>query len=225
MSSGHWQSVIHHLQLERSTGWALALAINALLLLMLTLPMRQDGAAPAPLAKVQELAWISLDPPLPAPPPVPPPAPPPRPHALLSETLRSPAPPLQRAVLEAAPAPTEAAASNSAVALEAAPPGAQIAATVVGHAEASIDYEHAPLPPYPRSELQRGVQGTVILRIAVDGEGRVLEVQIEQSSGHRRLDRAAQQQVARHWRFRPARRDGLPVAGWVRVPIEFSVRR
>jgi protein TonB len=134
-------------------------------------------------------------------------------------------PQLTQPVLELQPAPPVEALSATAQAPQPAVPGTQTSTALLVHTEASIDYERAPLPPYPRAELQRGVQGTVILRIAVDEQGRVLQVDIEQSSGHRRLDRAAQQQVARHWRFKPALRDGRPVAGWVRVPIEFSLSR
>ena len=213
----------HNIHFDRSTGWALAVAVNLLFLMLLTLPSRPPSSLPLPPAAVTDYEWIELRPQPPAPPAPPPPAAPPRP--LVSEVLHSPAPPVEWAVLEATPPPLDAQAAVPGPQSQTVVATAQPAASITGNAEASIDYDFAPPPPYPRAELQRGVQGTVILRIAVDEQGRVLQVEIEQGSGHRRLDRAAQQQVARHWRFKPALRDGQPVAGWVRVPIEFSLQR
>jgi len=48
-------------------------------------------------------------------------------------------------------------------------------------------------------------------------------VTIHQSSGNRELDRAAQQQVQKHWRFHPASRDGAPVQAIGIVPIDFKL--
>lgn len=213
----------HNIHFDRSTGWALAVAVNVLFLMLLTLPTRPTVSLPAPATAPTAYDWIELRPQPPAPPVPPPPAAPPRP--VVSEVLVSPAPPVERAVLEATPPPLEMQSGDPGPVLEQATPSAQAAVAPTGNAEASIDYDFAPAPPYPRSELQRGVEGTVVLRIEVDGEGRVMQVEIQHSSGNRRLDRAAQQQVARHWRFKPALRDGRPVAGWVRVPIEFSLQR
>jgi protein TonB len=86
-----------------------------------------------------------------------------------------------------------------------------------------LSYAHAPAPPYPREMLINGIEGTVVLEVLVDVDGRPLEVAIARSSGYRDLDRAAQRQVLRHWRFEPALRDGQPVQARGLVPIEFSL--
>lgn len=79
----------------------------------------------------------------------------------------------------------------------------------------------SPGPTYPARALRRGESGEVLLRIHVDARGVPDRVEVAASSGSRDLDRAAQRAVQR-WRFRPAMRDGTPVAGVVTVPINFD---
>lgn len=86
-----------------------------------------------------------------------------------------------------------------------------------------LEYASAPPPTYPREELMAGRQGTVLLQVLVDVDGTPLEVSIHTSSGNKRLDRAAQQQVLRHWTFRPATRDGRPIQAIGLVPIDFKL--
>jgi protein TonB len=58
--------------------------------------------------------------------------------------------------------------------------------------------------------------------VRVSPAGRVLDVQLERSSGRSVLDRAATDAV-RRWRFHPARRDGMAVEGSVVVPVQFRL--
>jgi TonB family protein len=81
----------------------------------------------------------------------------------------------------------------------------------------------SPAPAYPIEALREGVAGTVQLELLVGTHGRVLDARILQSSGDRRLDAAARDQVLRNWRFRPAMKDGAPVQGLARVPIVFTL--
>ena len=82
----------------------------------------------------------------------------------------------------------------------------------------------SPPPRYPRSAQRRRESGTVLLRVHVGPDGGVDGVDLLQSSQSRDLDRAASDAV-RRWRFRPAMRDGRPVAGAVMVPITFNPGR
>lgn len=82
----------------------------------------------------------------------------------------------------------------------------------------------SPGPRYPARALRRGESGEVLLRIHVDARGVPSMVEVVSSSGSKDLDRAAQNN-ARRWRFRPALRDGAPVAGVVNVPITFNSGR
>lgn len=90
---------------------------------------------------------------------------------------------------------------------------------------AQIAYDEASPPPYPSLAKRRGWEGTVLLRVRVDKNGRPREVLIERSSGHGLLDRSASEHVLARWRFQPALRDGAPVGAWARVPINFTLQR
>jgi protein TonB len=79
-------------------------------------------------------------------------------------------------------------------------------------------------PRYPDSARRRGVEGTVIIKAYVTEQGRVEQVQVEQSSGHADLDAAAVEAVGR-WRFEPARRGRQAVAMEVSIPVRFVLNR
>lgn len=87
----------------------------------------------------------------------------------------------------------------------------------------SLQYLRAPAPAYPRVALLDHLQGTVLLQVRVDVEGRPVAVDIARSSGHRVLDQAARQQVLQRWRFRPALQDGRAVEAIGLVPVAFRL--
>ena len=68
-----------------------------------------------------------------------------------------------------------------------------------------------------------GVEGEARVWLHIDEKGNVTDVRIGVSSGHSKLDRIALR-VARCGRFAPALNNGLPVAIWIQVPIEFRAR-
>jgi protein TonB len=78
-------------------------------------------------------------------------------------------------------------------------------------------------PSYPSSARRLGIQGMTTLRVYVAADGRVGEVQVQESAGHPDLDNAAADAVKR-WRFEPARRGTEPVGVWVLLPVEFRLR-
>jgi protein TonB len=78
-------------------------------------------------------------------------------------------------------------------------------------------------PSYPAAARRLGIEGTALLRVFVDAEGRVGDVVVKQSAGHPDLDRAAADAV-RRWRFEPARRGADTVAMWVELPVAFHLR-
>jgi protein TonB len=79
-------------------------------------------------------------------------------------------------------------------------------------------------PRYPDSARRRGVEGTVTIKAYVTEQGRVEQVQVEQSAGHADLDAAAVEAVGR-WRFQPARRGRQAIAMWVSIPVRFMLNR
>lgn len=83
-------------------------------------------------------------------------------------------------------------------------------------------YLENPEPAYPQASRRFGEQGRVLLKVQVSAQGSPLQVELERSSGHSRLDLAAREAV-RRWRFVPARRGDEAVSGWVIVPIVFQL--
>jgi len=78
-------------------------------------------------------------------------------------------------------------------------------------------------PSYPATARRLGIEGTALLSVFVDADGRVGEVVVKQSAGHPDLDRAAADAV-RRWRFEPARRGAEAVGISVELPVEFRLR-
>ncbi len=83
-----------------------------------------------------------------------------------------------------------------------------------------------PEPPiaYPPALYDDGVEGTVVLRLFVDEQGRLVpeSTQVAEGSGHPALDSAAEAGVAA-MRFAPARRDGTPVPTTFLQPVHFRI--
>lgn len=86
----------------------------------------------------------------------------------------------------------------------------------------AAEYLSNPAPPYPALARRLGEEGRVLLRVQVTADGRAAQVMVAESSGSRRLDRAAEETVWRY-RFVPARRGGEAIDAWVRVPMVFKL--
>jgi protein TonB len=77
-------------------------------------------------------------------------------------------------------------------------------------------------PVYPPASRRAGEEGTVTVRVLVSERGRAEEVQIQQSSGHQRLDEAAVSAI-RKWTFAAAMRGSQPVRAWTTVKVTFQL--
>ncbi len=77
-------------------------------------------------------------------------------------------------------------------------------------------------PVYPYGARRKEIEGRVVLRVQVLPGGTARSVEVLSSSGHAILDRAALKAV-RAWRFVPAKRGGVPVAGAIDVPVTFRL--
>jgi len=77
-------------------------------------------------------------------------------------------------------------------------------------------------PVYPESARRARIQGTTLLRIHIETDGRVSDVTVERSAGNQSLDQAAADAV-RRWRFEPALSSAGPVAMSALVPVEFRI--
>lgn len=83
-------------------------------------------------------------------------------------------------------------------------------------------YLNNPAPYYPSNAKKRGIQGKVLLEVAVNVDGSASSVAISRSSGHEILDEAALDAV-KTWHFVPAKKSGKFVAASVLVPVEFKI--
>jgi protein TonB len=74
---------------------------------------------------------------------------------------------------------------------------------------------------YPDELWDAGVEGKTVLAIRIDSAGRVDSARVETPAKHPAFDSAA---IAgtEALRFKPAQRDGTPVAKWVLLPVEFN---
>jgi protein TonB len=102
--------------------------------------------------------------------------------------------------------------------IRAEPTPAPSAPRVLAHA----DRQRCPPAPHPAALRERGIEGSVLLRVKVDAQGRPADVQLQSSSGWRLFDEAALQQ-ARACRFIPATQDGQPIDSWVEFPVRFAL--
>ena len=84
------------------------------------------------------------------------------------------------------------------------------------------DYKVNPKPDYPMIARRNGYEGVVLLNVFVLESGRVGRVQLEKSSGYEMLDKSAVEAV-RDWVFVPGKRNEVPFASWVTVPIRFQL--
>jgi len=68
--------------------------------------------------------------------------------------------------------------------------------------------EHASAPVYPEAEIEKGIEGRVMVQALVDTTGRVVDVQLLASTGVTSFERSSAEAVWQY-RFRPYRPDGI----------------
>ena len=152
----------------------------------------------------------------------PPPTPTPTPRPKLTQSASALSQPESAPEPSAAPAPAAPAppASPAAPAVTAAPAAAAAALTA---ARFDAAYLNNPSPAYPMLSRRLREEGEVMLRVLVAADGQAKRIEVRTGSGSNRLDRAAEDAVAR-WRFVPARRGDSAVEAWVLVPIVFKLK-
>ena len=199
--------------------------------------MVESPAAPPEVAAVPPAPEVP-----PPPPPMPPPPavveapPPPPPPVDLAEVMLPPPPPpapvaeppreVAEAPPERRPPPRQSAPQTAAphpVRLNAALQGME-SFTLEGRTTPpeAADAARNRRPNYPEASRRRGEQGVVRVELRVDPNGRVVDVRVLESSGFSALDAEAVQTV-RDWRFRPAQRAGVPVAGSITTAVHFRL--
>ncbi|WP_233263055.1 energy transducer TonB [Cognatiluteimonas profundi] len=206
-----------HLEPNRIAGLAAAITLNTALLMLLLVPMSAPPVMPLPTI-TQVLHWVEARPKPPTPPvPVPITHTPPAAHATpVHERAATPQ-------TDETPVITD---TRSAMTID-TDIGTEPTRTIEDVSQplpgVRLEYDRAPAPAYPRDALRAGVEGTVMLQVLVDVDGRPLRVDVQHSSGDRRLDIAARRQVLEHWHFRPAMKDGRAMQAIGLVPIAFNL--
>ncbi len=212
---------IARIQPSRIFGIAGAITLNAAALMLLLVPV----SAPMPVTPKEEVIdWV-----LPlkkeTPPPIPVEVPITKPQPVRNTTPVPINPPTQQPVLDQeviVPDGSEYVPPNN---IEPTPDIGPTQPTNPGPLPSTrLEYASAPAPIYPREAMLDGIEGTVLLKVLVDVDGKPLSVEIERSSGNRRLDDAARRQVLRKWMFRPAIRDGQAIQVFGMVPVSFSLQ-
>lgn len=143
-----------------------------------------------------------------------PPPPPPPPPKNLPPPPPSYVPPVDVPV--SAPPPVNAIAAVSNTPQPPAPPSplpvstAPAAPVRVG---AVVNSANCEKPEYPSASRRLEEEGTVSLRFLVGVDGKVIQAEVDKSSGFRRLDEAARAGLAK-CQFKPATVDGKPEQAW-----------
>lgn len=76
-------------------------------------------------------------------------------------------------------------------------------------------------PEYPAEARRLGIEGVVLLEVAISSEGKIMEVKIIEDPGFG-LGDAARTAILKS-EFEPAMSDGTPVAVRVRIPVRFRL--
>lgn len=133
----------------------------------------------------------------------------------------APAQPTKTAV--ATPTPTPAAASPSPVAAPTAPAAPAAPAKPAGISRGVSEGEAGcQKPEYPREALMNEEEGTVRIRVLVDGSGKVIDSKVKKSSGSKSLDKAAIKAYSL-CTFKAAMKDGVPQQEWYEIEYPFTI--
>ena len=177
-----------------------------------------SGLARAVVKKIQgPVEAVLLEdakPDIPPPPPPPKNLPPPPPAYVppVDVAVTAPAPVNAIAAVTAA-APTQAAPIAPAAVAPAAPAPAPAPPAPPVRVAAVVNSANCEKPDYPSASRRLEEEGTVSLRFLVGADGKVIQSEVEKSSGFRRLDEAARAGLSK-CAFKPATVDGKPEQGW-----------
>ena len=176
------------------TGIGLVVLLHALLLWAISSGLARQVVRMTENT-VEAVLMTEAPPPTPTPPPKTPPP-------------KTPAPP-PPAPTSTAPAITQPTAPPAAA--PAAPPTPAIRTGAVIQAGA-----HCAKPDYPSASRRMEEEGTVTLKFLIGVDGKVIQADIEKTSGFTRLDEAARNALSK-CQFRPGTVDGKPEQSWASI--------
>ncbi|WP_186775102.1 energy transducer TonB [Allorhodopirellula solitaria] len=85
-----------------------------------------------------------------------------------------------------------------------------------------VEFDSNPMPEYPAAAVAQRLEGTTMLRLSIDRQGRVRRAVVLRSSGSQLLDEAALAAVSK-WHGKPATRFGVPIETEEVLPIRFRL--
>jgi TonB family protein len=77
------------------------------------------------------------------------------------------------------------------------------------------------MPTYPEAAKKDHLEGKVYLNVLVNAKGRVEKVEVLKSDA--KIFNEAAITSAKEWTFKPALKDGKPVATWLTIPFQFKL--
>jgi protein TonB len=193
--ASHQRSPRKHL-----TGIGLAVLLHVLLLWAISSGLARNVVRMAENT-VEAVLMTEAPPPAPTPPPKTPPP-------------KTPTPP-PPAPTSTAPAITQPTAPPAAT--PAAPPTPAIRTGAVIQAGA-----HCAKPDYPSASRRMEEEGTVTLKFLIGVDGKVIQADIEKSSGFARLDEASRNALSK-CQFRPGTVDGKPEQSWTTIQYKWRL--
>jgi protein TonB len=180
-----------------------------------------SGLARAVVKKIQgpveavllEDAKPDIPPPPPPPPPKNLPPPPPAYVPPVEVAVAAPAPVNAIAAVTATPQPPAPVVVTAPAPVAPAPPPPPPVKAEPVRVAAVVNSANCEKPDYPSASRRLEEEGTVSLRFLVGVDGKVIQAEVEKSSGYKRLDEAARAGLSR-CAFKPATVDGKPEQGW-----------
>lgn len=88
---------------------------------------------------------------------------------------------------------------------------------------AAIDARAPFQPSYPSRLARQDIQGVAVVRVLIGSDGRVKAVE-QVSATDPEFYEATRTQALRHWRFKPATRDGVAVESWRTMTVRFELK-
>ena len=192
------------------TGIGLVVLLHAVLLWAITSGLAKQVVRLTENT-VEAVLMSEAPPPKPAPPPIPAPIPTPKPPPPQTPTPAPPPAPTSTAPAITQPSAPPVVAATPAPPAPAAPPTPAIRTGAVIQPGASCAK-----PDYPSASRRMEEEGTVTLKFLIGIDGRVLQADIEKTSGFARLDEAARNALSK-CQFRPGTVDGKPEQSWASI--------
>lgn len=92
----------------------------------------------------------------------------------------------------------------------------------IGEVDRQPDPINPPVwPVYPKEAREKGIEGTVYVKLLVNDKGTVEKAVVEQSDAE--IFNKVSVDAAMKWKFKPALKQGSPVSTWIMLPFKFKL--